>query len=268
MSSTYLQDQVVAITGGSRGIGLATARALVERGARVAILARTPESIDRAVEELGADQAMGCVVDVRDRTGLERAFEQVMERWGRLDGLINNAGFQFARSIETMSEEELRQLLDLNFTSVVLACQCAIPLMRRQGGGRIINLSSASVRNENEFADLGIYSAAKAAVDQFTLELRRDLKYDGIMVTLFSPGAVATGSIDNFDPEAAAAAMEKWQRTGPTFDGAIQPEVVGRALAHCMDYPPGVAVEFMEVRPNQPMPKALETDWDESMGKG
>src|SRR5690625_6161498 len=106
MSSTYLQDQVVAITGGSRGIGLATARALVERGAREAILARTPESIDRAVEELGADQAMGRVVDVRDRTGLERAFDQVMERWGQLDGLVNKAGFKFVRRIEAMSEGE------------------------------------------------------------------------------------------------------------------------------------------------------------------
>lgn len=267
MSSEYLQDRVVAITGGSRGIGLATARALVDRGARVAILARTAATIDQVVAELGPERAMGCALDVRDRSGLEQAFEQIIRRWNRLDGLINNAGFQFARSIETMPEEELHQLLGLNFTSVVLACQCAIPLMRRQGGGRIINISSASVRHENEFADLGIYSAAKAAVDQFTLELRRDLKYDGIMVTLFSPGAVATGSIDNFDPEAAAEAMEKWQRTGPTFDGAMSAETVGRALAHCMDYPPGVAVEFMEVRPNQPTPKALETDWDESVGR-
>src|SRR5690625_7703117 len=109
MSSTYLQDQVVAITGGSRGIGLATARALVERGARVAILARTPESIDRAVEELGADQAMGCVVDVRDRSGLERAFEQVMERWGRLVGLVDHAGYLFARCIEDQAVAAMMQ---------------------------------------------------------------------------------------------------------------------------------------------------------------
>src|SRR5690625_8008942 len=106
MSSTYLQDQVVAITGGSRGIGLATARALVERGARVAILARTPESIDRAVEELGADQAMGCVVDVRDRTGLERASSRWWSAGGGWAGRLTTAAFRLPAASKPCPEKE------------------------------------------------------------------------------------------------------------------------------------------------------------------
>lgn len=264
MGSALLQDRVIVVTGGSKGIGLATARALIERGARVAILARDQAGIDAAIQQLGPERAIGVSVDVTRKAALQAAFETIVARWGRLDGLVNNVGFQFARNLETMPEEEIRKVIDLNFLSVVFSCQCAIPLMRRQGGGRIVNVSSASVRHNNEFADLGLYSAAKAAVDHFTAELREDLKHsDGIMVTLFSPGAVATQSIDNFDPGAAAEALEKWKRTGPTFDGAMQADVIGRAIAHCFEYPDGVAVEFMEVRPNQPTPKALESDWEQ-----
>ncbi|MNC94888.1 hypothetical protein D3C83_118650 [compost metagenome] len=84
------------------------------------------------------------------------------------------------------------------------------------------------------------------------------------MVTLFSPGAVATGSVANFDPAALAEAMPAWLAKGPKFDGAAQAEDVGEAIAHCFEYPAGIAVEFMEVRPNIPTPKMLESDWKQS----
>lgn len=262
MSGWRVQGQVIVITGASRGIGLAAAKVLAERGAKVALLARSRQALDEAVAALGGERAMGLAVDVCQRAEVERAFAQVAERWGRIDGVINNVGFQFARRIELTPERELRQLLDLNFFSAVFGCQCAIPHLRAAGGGRILNISSASVRHTNEFAHLGVYSAAKAALDHLTAELREEVKRDGIMVTLLSPGAVATGSIANFDPEAAAEAMAAWLDKGSSFDGAMQAEAVGEAIAHCFEYPPGVAVEFLEVRPNMPMPKQLETEWD------
>ena len=210
MADWQVEGRVIAVTGGSRGIGLATVETLVERGARTAIIARNPATMHPVVQRLGPERVMGIAADASRKAELQQAFEQIDARWGRLDGLVNNAGFQFSRSLETISEEEIRRLVDMNFLSAVFGCQCAIPLMRRNGGGRIVNISSASVRHDNEFADLGLYSAAKAAMDHFTVELRRDLKYENIMVTLFSPGAVATGSIENFDPQAAADA---WTRT-------------------------------------------------------
>jgi len=263
MKAWRVKDQVIVITGASRGIGFAAAKALVRRGAKVALLARNAERLGAALAELGEDAACGIAVDVCDRGALEKAFDQVVARWGRLDGLINNVGFQYARRIEIMPEHELRQLFELNFLSAVFGCQCAIPRLRAQGGGRIVNLSSASVRHDNEFAHLGVYSACKAALDHLTAELRGEVQKDGIMVTLFSPGAVATGSVENFDPAALAEAMPAWLEKGPYFDGAImQVDVVGEALAHCFEYPPGVAVDFMEVKPHIPTPKALESDWD------
>lgn len=254
-----VRDKVVVITGASKGIGLATAQKLVERGARVALLARDKARLDEAVAGLGA-QAIGIAVDVCEKAALERALEAVAQKWGRIDGIINNVGFQFARRIEVMPEAEVRKLIDLNFLSVVFGCQAAIPHLRKAGGGRIVNLSSATVRNDNEFSHLALYSASKAATEHFSRELRHEVKADGIMVTVFSPGAVATGSIANFDPAAAGEAMQDWLTKGPKWDGVAQPEAIGEAIAACFELPPGVAVEFMEVRPNMPMPKMLESD--------
>ena len=82
------------------------------------------------------------------------------------------------------------------------------------------------------------------------------------MVTVFSPGSTATGSIANFDGPAVVEAMAAWLEKGPTFDGGTTPDVMGAAIAQCFEFPPGVTVEFMEVRPNIPAPKQLETDWE------
>src|SRR5687767_1560450 len=104
----YVEGQVIAITGGSRGIGFATAQALAERGAKVALLARNEQTLAEAVAALGEERAMGIAVDVCSKAGFDRALDQVVARWGRLDGLINNAGFQFSRRIEIMPEREVR----------------------------------------------------------------------------------------------------------------------------------------------------------------
>ncbi len=261
MTDSHLKGRVIAVTGASRGLGLAAATSLVARGARVALLARTAEPLETAVEALGPEQAMAVVADVRRKSGIAAALGAVVGRWGRLDGLVNNVGFQFARRLELMPEHEVRELLDLNFVSAVFACQVAIPLLRASGGGRILNVSSSTVRHENEFSHLGMYSASKAALEHFSRELRHELKADNITVTVFSPGAAATGSVANFDPQALQEAMADWLTKGPKFDGALQPQVVGEAIAACFELPAGVSVEFVELRPSTPTPKMLESDW-------
>jgi len=255
-----VRDKVIVITGASKGIGFATAQVLAARGAKVALLARGEGALKEAAAQLPAERVFTAVADVCDKASLERALDAVIAKWGRIDGLINNAGFQFARRIERMPEDEVRRLVDTNFLSAVFACQLAIPRLRQAGGGRIVNISSASVRHDNEFAHLAMYSASKAALDKFTEELRGEVKKDGILVTLFSPGAVATGSIANFDPAALPEAMGAWLAKGPTFDGMTTPDVIGEAIAGCFEFPAGVAVEFMEVRPQMPTPKLLESE--------
>jgi NAD(P)-dependent dehydrogenase (short-subunit alcohol dehydrogenase family) len=261
MSNGYLKDRVIVVAGASKGIGLCAARSLLARGARVALVARAPVRLAAAVNALGSERVLGIPADVCNKAQVTAAFAAVVAHWQRLDGLINNVGFQFARRLEVMPEAEVRQLVELNLIGPVFACQAAIPHLRAGGGGRIVNVSSASVRHLNEFSHLGMYSASKAALEHFSRELRHELKPDGIMVTVFSSGAVATGSIANFDPQALKEAMQDWLTKGAKFDGALQPEVVGEALAGCFEFPPGVALEFAELRPEVPTPKMLESDW-------
>jgi NAD(P)-dependent dehydrogenase (short-subunit alcohol dehydrogenase family) len=259
--SSYLENQVIAVTGASKGIGLATAHSLLARGARVALIARNPGPLQAAVAALNSQRALAVSADACERAGIGAALETVVRSFGRLDGLVNNVGFQFARRIEIMPEAEVRRLIDLNFVSAIFASQAAIPHLRASGGGRIVNVSSSTVRHENEFSHLGLYSASKAALEHFSRELRHELKPDKITVTVFSPGAAATGSVANFDPQALQEAMQDWLGKGAMFDGALQPHTIGEAIAACFEFPPGVAAEFVEVRPSTPTPKMLESDW-------
>ena len=261
MGDSYLKGQVIVVTGASRGIGLATAASLLRRGARVALIARNRTTLESAVAGLNSQHALAVSADVCDRSAVGAAMAQVAARYGRIDGLVNNVGFQFARRLEIMGEAEIRQLIDLNFVSAVFACQAVIPYLRAAGGGRIVNISSSTVRHENEFSHVGLYSASKAALEHFSRELRHELKRDRITVTVFSPGAAATGSVANFDPQALQEAMADWLTKGPTFDGALQPQTLGEAIAACFEFPPGAAPEFVEVRPCVPTPKMLESEW-------
>ena len=264
MNQSYLKDQVIVVTGASKGIGLATAQLLARRGARVALLARDQARLEQAVAEIGGERGLALVVDVSNKAALTEAFDKVAARWGRIDGVINNVGFQFARRIEVMPEDESRKIVELNLFTALFGCQVAIPHLRKAGGGRIVNLSSATVRHDNEFSHLGL--SCKAAIEHLSKELRHELKADKIMVSVFSPGAVATGSIANFDPAAAGEAMQDWLTKGPKWDGITQPEVIAEAIAACFELPPGVAVEMMEVRPNMPMPKMLESEMQKQQG--
>jgi len=261
MSDSFLKDKVIVVTGASKGIGLATAVSLWKRGAKVALIARRRAPLEAAVADLKSERSLAVVADVCDRAAIATALGRVVQVFGRLDGLVNNVGFQFARRIELMPEAEVRQLIEQNFVSAIFACQAAIPHLRAGGGGRIVNISSSTVRHENEFSHLGLYSASKAALEHFSRELRHELKADGIMVTIFSPGAAATGSVANFDPQALQEAMQDWLTKGPTFDGALQPQTLGEAIAACFEFPPGAAPEFVEVRPSVPTPKMLESEW-------
>lgn len=258
MHEWMVKDQVIVVAGGSKGIGLGTVQALWQRGARVAVLARDAARLREEVDRFGSDRIVGVAVDVCDKQKLAAAYGEIQARWGRVDGVVNNVGYQFPRRIESMPEAEVRKIVELNYFSTIFSCQVAIPLLRAGGGGRIVNISSASVRSSNEFAHIGLYSSCKAAVDQFTAELRREVMADGILVTLFSPGSVFTGSVDNFDQESLADAYRAWLDSGPSYGGSTTPEAMGAAIAQCFEYPPGLAAEFVEVKPGILTPKALE----------
>ena len=253
--SRELKDRVYIVTGGSKGFGLAIARSLVEQGGRVGLVARNQDSLDAAVAELGVDNAFGVVGSVDDPELIKRAFSQIKAHFGRLDGLVNNAGLARPNSIENLKAEEVSLQVQTNFLGVLFCCQAAIPLLRGGESPRIVNISSASAHHYDEMCHLSVYAATKAAVERFTRDLRLEVQADGIGVTCIRPGAAGTNFADGWDAEALMAGFGAWSDVGTYMDTGMEAKQVGEAVAYSLAQPSGVAVDLLEIRPNIPTPK-------------
>ncbi len=251
-----IKDKVIIVTGGSKGLGFATAKALVAQGAKVAILARDTAAIEKAVAKLGGD-TLGVSVDIANKQAVVDAFNQVKQHFGKLDGVVNNAGLARPNSIETLPESDLLLQVNTNFIGLVYCCQAAIPLLRENQGGLIVNISSASVHHDNEMSHLSIYASTKAAVEVFSRELRHEVTKDGIGVSVVVPGATESEFAAGFDFDKLKDALVAWQDKGALFDGTMKAEQMGQAIAHCFAYPKGVTVDFMEVKPHMPVKKPI-----------
>jgi short-subunit dehydrogenase len=189
-----LDQQVIAITGASSGIGLATALTAAERGAKVVLIARSGDTLDEIVKEilLSGGEAFSIILDVADRTAVESAAALVVGRYGRIDSWVNNAGVSIYGSIEEISDEDNRRLFETNFWGIVNGSLSALPYLR-QSGGALINVGS-------EVSDAivplqGMYSTSKHAVKGFTDALRVELESvekTPVSITLIQPTAVNT----------------------------------------------------------------------------
>ena len=250
--SDSLKGQNFIVTGASRGIGLAAARSLGKRGGRVALFGRDTQALERAVSEIG-NGALPVAVDVADRDALVAAIDRSAEAMGGLDGIVNNAGLSLASKIEALRPQDVTTQVNTNLLAAIYACQTVIPHFRKRGGGRIVNIGSASVRHLDEFAYIAIYTATKAALERFTIDLRDEVKGENIGVTILSPGGTETAFGSGWAPDVAAMAFGEWLRRAPSFDGTMQAEPVGEAIANCFELPPGTAFDFLEIRPNKPM---------------
>jgi NAD(P)-dependent dehydrogenase (short-subunit alcohol dehydrogenase family) len=145
--------------------------------------------------------------------------------------------------------------VNTNFLGTVFSCQAAIPLLRGGDNPRIVNISSASAWHYDEMHHLSIYAATKAAVERFSRDLRLELQDDGIGVTCVRPGAAWTNFADGWDEGRLKAGINACQKRGPSMDTGMGPNHVAEAVVHALSYPAGVAVDLLEVRPNQPVPK-------------
>ena len=185
-----LDGRVAIITGGASGIGAASARMFVAEGARVLIADMRNEPGEHLAKELG-DAATFCRVDVSCEADVENAVGAAVDRWGRLDCMFNNAGFGGALGpIESTSVEEFDITFDVLLKGVFLGIKHAAPVMRRQGGGAIINTASVAGLKTGESPHL--YSVAKAAVIHLTKSVALELGEDDIRVNCICPGIVAT----------------------------------------------------------------------------
>ncbi len=202
-------DKIVAITGGSRGLGLALAREFSRRGARVSICARDSQELERALDELAIEgrEAFGIEADVRRREDVERFVAATEQRCGRIDVLVHNAGTIAVGPMQTMSVDDYRDAMDTHFWAAVYAVEAALDGMRSRRSGRIVSV--ASIGGIVSVPHLLPYCASKFALVGYSLGLAQELEREGIGVTTICPGLMRTGShrFANFrgQPEKEAA---------------------------------------------------------------
>jgi len=188
MTAESLTDRVVIVTGASSGIGAATVRLLHRAGARPVLAARRADRLEALSEEL--DGALAVPTDVTDPDQVQALVAATVDRYGRVDGLVNNAGAGTFYRIDAISPQDFLDMLNLNVVSVLSAIQAVLPHLRRAGGGRIVNVSSGSTRAP--MAGNGPYPATKCAVNRLSEVARLDLANDNIQVTLLLPSITAT----------------------------------------------------------------------------
>lgn len=189
---SILLGRIVIITGASSGIGEACALAFVAKGAKVVLAARRAQRLEVLVERLGAagGEALAVATDVTDEDAVANLFEQAMARFGRVDVLVNNAGIADSTPAENTALDLWRKVIDTNLTSAFLCARAAIPIMKRQGHGRILNVGSISAKVPR--ANSPAYTASKWGLDGLTRALAIDCRADNIAVSVFHPGIVAT----------------------------------------------------------------------------
>lgn len=189
------KDRVVLITGGSRGLGLLLARQLARAGARLALVARDAAELDLARRELATEsgyRVLALPCDVRDRRDAEWAVAATVERFGRLDLLINNAGVIQVGPLAHMDLEDFADALDVHFWGPLYFIRAALPHLRKQDGARIVNI--ASIGGKVAVPHLAPYSASKFALVGLSNALHGELAREGISVTTVCPGLMRTGS--------------------------------------------------------------------------
>ena len=200
MSETHLKsripmsadftNRVILITGASRGLGRATAERFLARGARVAVHVRTPERAGATARDLG-ERAVPVAGDLTDGNSARDVVRQTIEQLGRIDVLVNNAAIAYSTRLDAIPEHEWRETLGVNLTSAFLCLQAAIPAMKAQGHGRIINVSSTAGRAVSTLAGAH-YTASKAGLLGLTRAAAKELGPHGITVNAVCPGVFDT----------------------------------------------------------------------------
>ena len=223
--------QVAIITGASSGIGQATARRLARDGMCMTLAARRPAELERVAREVqsAGGQALVAPTDVRDRAAIHRMVQATLERWGRIDVLVNNAGVAYSKRVANLEPELLREQVAVNLVAVIECAQAVLSAMLQQKSGHIINI--ASIAGLVGLPGSGTYNATKFGVVGFTEALRREVRTSGIRVTAFCPGFVATG----FSPRLKK--ITEGQPSAPRLPGVMKPEYVADRIAEVIRHP-------------------------------
>ncbi|OIN59360.1 SDR family oxidoreductase [Arsenicibacter rosenii] len=226
------------ITGGSKGIGYGIAEVLIKEGIKVAITSRSQESADAAAAALNAikpDFALGLEADVRDFASQQKAVDTVLEKWGRIDYVIANAGVGHFASIQELTPELWHETIDINLTGVFYTAKTTLGALKSSEGYFI---TIASLAGTNFFEKGSAYNASKFGLVGFTQAVMLDLRSEGIKVTTIMPGSVAT-YFNNHEPNDKDA----WK---------IQPEDIGQLVSDLIHMPARTLPSKIEIRPTRP----------------
>jgi NAD(P)-dependent dehydrogenase (short-subunit alcohol dehydrogenase family) len=254
-----LRGKVVLITGGSRGLGLVLAREFARRRARVAILARNREALDRAVANLRSfgQEALAIAADVTVREDAERAIDEVRKHFGPLDVLVNNAGMIGVGPLDAMTADDFRASVDTHFWGPYFMTMAVLPQMRQNGEGRIVNISS--IGGKISVPHLLPYSVGKFALTGFSEGLRSALLKHNIRVTTVCPGLMRTGSPRNACFKSNNQAEYAWFSISDSLPGiSMSAESAARRIVNAcirgqaeivLSFPAKAAVKFHGVLP-------------------
>jgi len=245
MSILPLSDSVAVVTGASSGIGRATALALAAQGTRVCLLARSASKLTEAAETLarGGSEALALACDVRDEVAVGQAIHSALNRFGRVDVLINSAGLSLNGEVDGYALDDWRTVIETNLTGTFLTCRAVLPAMKRQGGGQIINLSSGAGRNG--IKQMAAYCAAKFGVIGFTESLALEVRNQNIRIAALLPGSVATG----FSKTAQRADHHSPDATGREIGYSMLPEEVAGVIVAMLAQPAQAWMSEVVLRP-------------------
>ena len=242
---TNLIGKVALVTGASSGIGEAAALALAGAGAAVAVLGRRKDRVDALVAKIEAAGGMALALpgDVAVEADATRSVAETVAKLGRIDILVNSAGVNEAGGVESLTLNQWRRVIDINLYGTLYTCKAAIPYMKAQRAGDIINISSTSGRRAAGL--FGPYSTSKFGLTGLTEGLRQEVGGAGIRVAIIEPGATETeiaGSIT--DPNWRQAIQQHVSK-----DGAMQPSDIAEAIIFIVSLPPRANVSQILIRP-------------------
>ena len=238
-----LKGKTAIVTGGTKGIGKAIADSLIRAGVNVAISARDPREIEATLSDLNASKsgrAIGFPCDVRDYSQVQTFIKSTIAAFHRVDILVNNAGIGIFSSVEQMSPDDFRALLETNLFGVYYCCHEVIPVMKQGGGGYIFNISSLA--GANAHPRMAAYNASKFGLNGFSEALMQEVRHDGIKVSYIMPGSVNT----HFGGDEPSS-EQSWQ---------LQPEDVAHVVMDLLSYPDRSFPSRVELRPTKPPKKS------------
>jgi 3-oxoacyl-[acyl-carrier protein] reductase len=236
---TSLEQKVAIVTGGTKGIGRAIARKLLDVGCRVVICSRNEREVNECVGELGRttkDRIEGTRCDVGKIQEVRAMVEFAVSRFGGIDILINNAAVGLFADVSEITPEEWKEVIDTNLSGVFYCCHASIPHLKKRGGGYIINISSLA--GKNPFKGGSAYNASKFGLNGFSEAIMQDLRYDNIRVSYVMPGSVDTGF-----GRSASSGETAWK---------LAPDDVAQAVADLLRHDPRCLPSCLEMRPSRP----------------